>query len=276
MTDDFSPPFDFGFCRWCARWLTSEQFDGLSEQARQHVVSTGVCPRCLVVLFPGMFGDASPRRPVLFGSVVGVVADGAVPSEVAVLPFRHDPGRSRLRFEPHLLVRAGSALAPLDPPAELGALRALCPGDSMRVVTLDSLDDPLLSASLSRSHVHVCLHAAVAAALPPLFPVLPALPMAPQPRAVRLDADVPWADAFGTPLLPLGQLLRALDLEAEVGLADACEGSALRQCALVARLLHLSTAAGQTVFERWLVEWPDPPLLPSPADCLERCSDEIA
>ena len=67
---------------------------------------------------------------------------------------------------------------------------------------------------------------------------------------------MPWADAFGAPLLPLEAFLHAHGLDGAVGCADACLGSALRQCALLARLLELRASAGPrdgcTAFEHFL------------------------
>ena len=74
---------------------------------------------------------------------------------------------------------------------------------------------------------------------------------------VDLGAEFPWSQAYGADLLPLAPFLRAHALDVDVGLAEAFRGSALRQCALVARLLALRATTGpdtgRTLFELLLL-----------------------
>ena len=113
-----------------------------------------------------------------------------------------------------------------------------------------SFHDALLAARMERSHVVIALHRRSVAVTTLLCP------SAPPPGLVDLAAQVPWSAGFGAPLLPLEAFLHAHGLDGAVGSADACFGSALRQCALLARLLELRASAGPrdgcTAFEHFL------------------------
>ena len=147
-------------------------------------------------------------------------------------------------------MHAGDVPGPPDPFAELGAMRDAWSGHSVRVLTMASFDDPLLAARLSRTHVVVALHRLS------VVDTIGLCSSVPLPPLVDLAAQVPWADAFGAPLLPLEAFLHAHGFDGAVGCADACFGSALRQCALIARLLELRATAGSrdgcTAFEHFL------------------------
>ena len=82
-------------------------------------------------------------------------------------------------------------------------------------------------------------------------------PSAKPPAVVNLGAELPWRQAYGADLVPLAPFLRAHALDVDVGLAGAFRGSALRQCALIARLLALRATmgpdTGRTAFELLLL-----------------------
>ena len=253
MSDDTATPFhlvDLGYCRWCGRPVRSDSFADDAESHHEYMI-TAACSACQTRMFGGQTDPDLPDScPILHGAIVGTVSDGAVPREAALLPFRYDPWHGRFEWEPRHIVRAGDVPGPPDPFAELGAMRDAWSEHDVRVLTLASFDDPLLAARLSRTHVIVALHRLSVGITVGLCPSVPLPPL------VDLNAQVPWKD-FGAPLLPLDPFLHAQGLDGAVGSADACFGSALRQCALIARLLELRAIAGSdregcSVFEHWL------------------------
>ena len=253
MSDDTATPFhlvDLGYCRWCGRPVRSDSFADDAESHHEYMI-TAACSACQTRMFGGQTDPDLPDScPILHGAIVGTVSDGAVPREAALLPFRYDPWHGRFEWEPRHIVRAGDVPGPIDPFAELGAMRDAWSEHDVRVLTLASFDDALLAARMERSHVVVALHRRSVVVTTLLCPSVPL------PALVDLAAQVPWADAFGAPLLPLEAFIRAHRLDGAVGSADACFGSALRQCALLARLLELRATAGPrdgcTAFEHFL------------------------
>ena len=240
---------DLGFCRWCGRPVRSDSFTD-AESNREYMI-TAACQSCQDRMFAGPGDpDVPDSCPLVHGAIVGSVPDGPVPRQAALLPFRYDSWHGRLEWEPRHIVLVGDIPPPIDLFAELAAMSDAWTKENVRVLTLASFDDPLIAARLSRTHVLVVLHklsAVVTVALCPLVPL---------PPRIDLDGQVPWTDAFGAPLLPLEAFLHAHDLAGAVGSADDCFGSALRQCALIARLLELRASAGPhegcSVFEHWL------------------------
>ena len=111
----------------------------------------------------------------------------------------------------------------------------------VRVLCLPWFTDPLLRAALTGRKFVIGLDET------PLRFVRSLCPSAVPPALVSLSAEIPWQEAFGLPLLPLESFLRAHGLDGVVGSADACRGSALRQCALIARLLELRATTGRDV-----------------------------
>ena len=240
---------DLGFCRFCAQPVTSASFR--DDASHREYMITATCQSCQDrLLLRGSDPDRPVSCPVLHGTIVGAVAEGATPREVALLAFSYDPWAARFEWEPGHIVHAGDVPEPIDPFAELGAMRDAWSEHDVRVLTLASFDDPLLAARISRNHVVVALDRLCVVVTARLCPSLPLPPL------VDLNAQVPWVDAFGAPLLPLDEFLRVQGLDGVLGPADACLGSALRQCAVVARLLELPAPAGPrdgcTVFEHFL------------------------
>ena len=252
MSDDTATSFrlvDLGYCRWCGRAVRADSFTD-DESHREYMI-TAACQSCQDRMFSGRRDPDLPDScPLLHGAIVGTVPDGAVPREAAMLPFRYDSWHGRFEWEPRHIVHAGDVPGPPDPFAELGAMRDAWSEHHVRVLTMASFDDPLLAARLSRTHVVVALHRLS------VVDTIGLCSSVPLPPLVDLAAQVPWADAFGAPLLPLEPFLHAHGLDGAVGCADACLGSALRQCALLARLLELRATAGSrdgcTAFEHFL------------------------
>ena len=240
---------DLGYCRWCARPVRADSFHD-AESHREYMIAAA-CQSCQARMF---FGASDPDRPfscpVLHVTLVGAVVEDDTPREVALLAFSYDPWAARFEWEPGHIVHAGDVPEPIDPFAELGAMRDAWSEHDVRVLTLASFDDALLAARMERSHVVVALHRRSVVATTLLCPSVPL------PALVDLAADVPWSAGFGAPLLPLEAFIRAHRLDGAVGSADACFGSALRQCALLARLLELRATAGPhdgcTAFEHFL------------------------
>ena len=162
----------------------------------------------------------------------------AVVVAVALLPFRYVPELSRIAWDPRHLVLAGDGLAPVDPWAELGAMRDAWTGHHLRVLSVPSPDDGLVFGRLSRCDLVVGINVPSVLAARSLCPNLTARSLVP------LCAEVPWLDAYGSALFPLDPFFDAFALDAEVGSPAACRDSLLRQCALVARLLSLRATTG--------------------------------
>ena len=235
-----------GYCRSCAQPVRTDSFrDALSHREYQ---ITATCQRCQDAMFLGG-SDRDPPTPsaVRHGTIVGAVLEGASAREVALLPFEFVVRHARIEWEPRHIVRAGAALEPVDPWVELGAMHDAWAGHYLRIVNLASFADPLLSVRLSSSDLVIALDRLCVAVTAHLCPSVTLPPPA------NLSADVPWSAAFDAPLLPLDVFLRAHALDGAVGTRDACRGSALRQCALLARLLALRATegvdVGRTAFE---------------------------
>ena len=155
--------------------------------------------------------------------------DAATIREVALLPFQYDPTYGRFDYEPADIVRAGPELEPLDPLAELSPVRPRWAGRCQRVLALASLSDPVLVARTVHNHLIIALDGATAAVAERLNPGVR------RPPLVELSAAVP-SDAFG---VPFEALLGAYDVCGPVGSLPA-----LRQAALLGRLLELQAPAG--------------------------------
>ena len=232
MSDDSAlprPPDALGFCRCCARSVHTASFS--DEAAHREYVTYGTCQVCQDLLPPnGRTVERDLSAPVLHGTVFGAALEGTAVREVALLPFQYDPCYDRFEYEPGDIVRAGAALTPLDPLVELAAVRPGWTGRSERVLTVDSLADPLLRCRTTHNHMIVALDATCAAAAERLNPGLR------RPPLVDLSASVPWCDTFGA---PLDALLRAHGAG-----GPPANLSPLRQSALVAVLLELTVPAG--------------------------------
>ena len=233
MGDDSAQPprvTDLGYCRWCARSVHTASFsDDVSHRAYCDSATCQVCFDALSNTDSGVERDHS--APVLHGTVFGAVVAETVVREVALLPFQYDAWYARFEWEPGDIVRAGEVLEPLDPLGELAAVRPAWAGPCERVLLLDSLADPLLGTRTVRSHLVVALDGVSAAAAAELNPTLR------RPPLVDLGAAVPWAETFGA---PFEELVRAHGRGVDGGSV-----SALRQCAIAARLLELPAPAGR-------------------------------
>ena len=236
-----------GFCRWCARPVPA------CGEALEHRRRFEVDPACAWCrsLARASADCAAGAAPVVQGTVVGVVPSWGTAREIVLLPFSYERSRGAFSWELHHLVHAGDSPAGLRPLVDLGAVCGAAGEPDVRVHALASCHDPLVSARLSCNALVVALSGLGAALAAELFPSVASPPSFGRPRVVDLEEAIPWAGAFGRPLSPLGDFLRAEGLEGVVGSEQAFHQSALRQAALVVRLLEL--AAGCNLFERWLV-----------------------
>ena len=275
MSDESSvpPPFvDLGFCRLCARAVTTAS---IRDDEHREFMITAVCSACQSLMYAGAHLDPPVSCPALYGNVLGVVSDGPSVWSAGVLPWRYDPWDGHFEWQVQHVLRAGSVSPYVDPTQELRAMRGDFDPADLRVLMLPSCDDPLLSARLARAHLLIVLHdgdEALAGSLLRPARLPPSVAPIPPPLVVALARKVPWADSFGAPLLPLPEFLRAQRLPELAESAATCEASALRKCALAARLLGLPVGPesdGSTVFEQWLLGCA-PPASPSGGD-----SDEV-
>ena len=167
------------------------------------------------------------------------------------MPFLFVVPPARVVWQPMYLLRAGSATHPVDPWVELAAMRDVWRDCNVRALCIPSSTNPLVGEGLVDRDLVIALDAPAVRVASDLCPTLR------PPALVSLGAELPWTQAYGTPLLPLPPFLRAHALDVDIGLAEAFRGSALRQCVLVARLLALRATTGpntgRTAFEQLLV-----------------------
>ena len=121
----------------------------------------------------------------------------------------------------------------------------------MRVLCVHSLHDPLVVGGLADRELVIGLdHSSVRLAGSLCAGAQP-------PSLVSLRAEVGWQDAYGSPLLPLPAFLATHLPDVEAGSPGTGRPSALRQCALLARLLALPATTGRdrgrTAFELLLL-----------------------
>ena len=148
-------------------------------------------------------GDEDPpvSHPVRHGVIVGAVSADEGLREVALVPFLFVVPSRRLVWETRYIVRAGISPQPVDPWLELDAMRHAWSEFNVRVLCVPSSENPLLRGGLIDRDLVIGLDEAsvrVAAEL---------CPGARPPALVNLGAELPWRDAYGSPLLPLTPFL---------------------------------------------------------------------
>ena len=162
-----------------------------------------------------------------------VTRDGAV-VELGLLPFLFIAPETRIAFEPRFLLRAGAALAPLDPWDELLPLKSALETHQVRLTEVEGLDASQVREALDVD-LAVVHDAATRAALA-------GLALAPRARIATLADDVPWRAFVG---ITLPELLWPWTRGVE-------PGSVLRACALLALVLR-PPGAGASPPLRWLI-----------------------
>ena len=248
---DLAPEADkLGHCRFCGAGVSDTSFRDHASQREYPITAT--CQSCQDDIFLGTTGDdPAASHPVRDGTVVAPLLEGRSVRAVALLPFRYVAELLRIAWEPRHLVLAGAGLAPVDPWAELGAMRDAWTEHRLHLASVPSPDDALVSGRLAGCDMVVGMDVPCVLAARALCPTLTARALVP------LCAEVPWLDAYGAALLPLDRFPHARDLDAGVGSAGACRDSPLRQCALAARLLSLRATtgghAGRTAWELLLL-----------------------
>lgn len=231
-----------GHCRWCGVQVGADSFRDI-DAFREYQVAAA-CQPCQDAMYLGV-GDEDPpvSHPVRHGVIVGAVSADDGLHEVALVPFLFIVPPRRLVWETRFIVRAGVSPHPVDPWVELDAMRTEWQDSNVRVLCVPSSANPLLRGGLTDRDLVVVLDAASVRVASDLCP------SAKPPALVSLADELAWRQAYGTPLLPLAPFLRAhaLDVDVGLGLAGAFRGSALRQCALLARLLALPATSGRDV-----------------------------
>ena len=232
-----------GHCRWCGAQVTTDGFR--DSQALRAYYDEASCQKCQDVQMLG-----AGEYPIRHGVIVSAICADDCVHEVGLLPFQFSVPTSRIVWEPRFTVRAGPVFDLVNPWVELEAMAGAWREHHVRVMCVPWFTDPLLRSGLTGRKFVIGLNEVS------LRVVGNICPNAIQPALVSLSAEIPWQDGYGVPLLPLDPFLRAHALD-EVGSADACRGSALRQCALIARLLELRATtgrdAGRTAFDLLLL-----------------------
>ena len=231
-------PDTFGYCRWCGVPLGAGSMRSL-ESLREAKIAFS-CQNCQDTMYLSTSDEGSLLpHPVRHGVIVGAVTAGDCLHEVALLPFLFTVPSARIVWEPRYLLRAGSATHPVDPWVELAAMRDEWRDYNVRTLCIPAPTNPIVCEGLVDRDLVIALDAPAVRVASDLCPTLR------PPALVDLGAEFPWRPAYGTDLVPLAPFLRAHALDVDVGLAEAFRGSALRQCALVARLLALRATAGR-------------------------------
>ena len=242
---DFWELHPLGQCCFCGAWVRPDGFrDGDSH--REYTI-TGACQRCQDLTFFAISDDDAPRGAALFRGVVAAVrCAGEGLGEVALLPFHFRTWDAQIAWEPRFLVRAGAALAPIDPWDALAPMCERWAHHPIRVTELPGTDAPALREGLARSHLIVTLDVASARALAAGFGV------APEVSVASLADAFAWRDAFGCGLLPFDAFVASHAGALGVGPDASGKRSPLHVCVLLARLLGLTAplgpAAGETPF----------------------------
>ena len=197
---------------------------------------TGQCQACQDrLLFAASVHDAHRLYPVRRGVIAATVTREGAVVELGLLPFIFIAPEARIAFEPRYLLRAGAALAPLDPFDELRPVRSALETHQVRLAELDDMHAPEVRDALDVD-LAVVGDAAARAALAGL-----ALP--PGARPAALADDVPWRALLGATLPELvSPWTRA-----------GAPVSVLRACALLALGLEPPGAAAPSPALRWLV-----------------------
>ena len=239
-----------GHCRWCGARVGADSFRDVGSFREYQIAAA--CQACQDAMYLGV-GDEDPpvSHRVQHGVIVGSVSADDGLREVALVPFLFIVPPRRLVWETRYIERAGVSPHPVDPWVELDAMRRDWSESNVRVLCVPSSANPLLCGGLTDRDLVIALDAVSVRVASDLCPPL-------RPTAlVGLGAELPWRQAYGTPLRPLAPFLRAHALDVGVGLAEAFRGSALRQCALLARLLALRATTGpdtgRTAFELLLL-----------------------
>ena len=183
---------------------------------------TGLCQACQDdVYLRASDSDSRARHPIRRGVLAAAVERDGAAVELGVLPFLCVIPEGRIAWEARHLLRAGAALAPLDPWAELRVLKSMLKTHQVRLTEVDDVCAPEVRAALDVD-VAIVRDAAARVRLARLAPGAPAL-------AVALADDLPWRALAGA---PLPALLARWGGETESG------ASVLRACALLALALE--------------------------------------
>ena len=154
---------------------------------------TGRCQACQDRLFfAASAHDAHRLYPVRRGVIAATVTREGAVVELGLLPFLFIAPEARIAFEPRYLLRAGAALAPLDPFDALRPVRSALETHQVRLAEVADVHAPEVRDALDVD-LAVAGDAAARAALAGL-----ALP--PGARPAALADDVPWRALLGAPL----------------------------------------------------------------------------
>ena len=237
MSKRSTPSDTLGYCRRCGVEVHTDSFRDLQSLHEYRIAAS--CQRCQDLFYLGTCDSDPPAsHPLRNGVVVAPLAPDGVLREIALLPFLFVVPPRRLVWEPRYIVRAGPELLPVDPWVELESLHRDWDGYNVRVLCVRSVADPTVHRKLAGRDLVIGLDEPSVRIAAQLCRDIPPAAL------VSLGDAVPWRDAYGTPLEPLAPFLHATALEVVVGCADRCDSSALRQCALIARLLALPAESG--------------------------------
>ena len=246
MSDELMQSNPLGFCRWCGIQVCADSFRDL-ESEREYRVGAS-CQRCQDAMYlGGSDEDLSESYPIRLGVAVGAATGERDLSEVALLPFVFVVANRRLVWEPRFIVRAGFSVPPVDPWVEVSPMHNGWKEHAVRVLCVPTLYDPRIVGGLAAAELIIGLDASAVGFAGSLCAD------AQPPSLVDLSLEVSWPDAYGAPLLPLPDFLAAHLPGVEAVSPGTRRPSALRQCAVLARLLDLPATtgrdAGLTAFE---------------------------
>ena len=240
MFHDFMQCNPLGFCRWCGIPVYPDSLRDIASEDHFRVGAS--CQGCQDAVSLGR-SDEDPHAsyPVRLGVAVGATTGEQDLCELALLPFVFVAANHRIVWEPRYIVRAGFSLPPIDPWVEITPMYSAWKEHTVRVLCVPVLCDPRIVGGLAAAELVVGLDVSTLRAAARLCAD------AQPPSLVSLGAEVPWQEAYGTPLLPLPDFLAAHLPGVEERSRGTRRSSALRQCALIARLLDLPATTGRDV-----------------------------
>ena len=205
---------------------------------------SGLCQACQDPVYLGL-SDVEPLRYALRrGAVVVCIPCGGT-HELVVVPFVFTAPRRPLAWEARYITRVAPAGAPpVDPYAELHAMRDVLRDHQVRVHSVDSVAHPLLTQWFGRCELLIGLDTPALERVAALCPALAGAAQAP--------IAVPFERRYGALAMSLGDAVASLRLD-----SPRPAPSALRLCAWLAVLLTGPSPSAPALFPEVLLSRPD-------------------
>ena len=230
----------------CGALVFANSFRNRLSYLESHI--SGLCQACQDSFFIATVDDGTPKQYALRRGAVVACAD---PGELAIFPFVFTAPCRPLAWEARYIVRVVPVLSPpVDPYAELHAMRDVLREHQTRVLSVGAFDHPCLSERFGACELLVGLDAVSLVRAATLC------------RALGTASHAPIAAAFqrryGAPVASLGRVMASLGLDGcrSEPLVPAQAG-ALRLCAWMGALLADPSPSVPALFPDVLLSRPD-------------------